>query len=83
MWIACGGSDGTIRIWNALTGEQTNRFSAHRGEVNVVSWDPAGTRIMSGGWDGTLLVWDMVSAPKVAGIGFGPLRAPRGAMSQQ
>ncbi|WPG99635.1 ribosome biogenesis protein erb1 [Acrodontium crateriforme] len=42
QWIASGGDDGTVRIWELLTGRQLWRVKLSNSEpVNVVSWQPS------------------------------------------
>ena len=50
--------DGTIRIWDPLTGENLLRLDAHKGKVNSAAWNPQGTRIASGGADNTVRIWE-------------------------
>lgn len=41
IWLASGGDDGTIRIWELLTGRQIWRIKLRSGEpINVVQWRP-------------------------------------------
>lgn len=45
IWLASGGDDGTVRIWELLTGRQIWRIKLGEGEaVNVVRWRP-GTEV--------------------------------------
>ncbi|KAK3651206.1 Ribosome biogenesis protein erb1 [Elasticomyces elasticus] len=40
-WVASGGDDGTVRVWEILTGRQLWRLKLSKDEaVNVVSWRP-------------------------------------------
>lgn len=42
IWLASGGDDGTLRIWELLTGRQVWSVTLEKGEaVNVVRWRPA------------------------------------------
>lgn len=42
IWLASGGDDGTIRIWELLTGRQVWHVKLGEGEpVNVVRWRPS------------------------------------------
>jgi WD40 repeat protein len=51
--IASAGSDGTVRIWDTVTGHQTNIFQ-YDNQVDVVAYSPDGTQLAVGGIDGLL-----------------------------
>lgn len=55
--IASGGSDKTVQVWSALTGETRLIYRGHTDQVNDVNWSPDGKSIASSG-DGTVQVWD-------------------------
>jgi WD40 repeat protein/predicted Ser/Thr protein kinase len=57
-WIASGGWDKKIRLWDAATGEECATLP-HPGIVAALAFTPDGTRLVSGGdLGGELLVWD-------------------------
>ncbi len=56
--IASGGADGTVRLWDASTGELLAARPAHDGGVVTVAFNPDGTRLASGGEDGVVRLWD-------------------------
>ena len=61
--VVSGGSDATIRIWNAKTGEVERVLQGHsRGQseegVMSVAFSPDGERIVSGGGDKTIRIWN-------------------------
>lgn len=55
--IATAGSDATVRIWTADTGEQT-LVLRHPDQVVSLAWSPDGKQLASLSQDGTLLVHD-------------------------
>ena len=60
-WLASGGADGTIRLWDADTLEQREpALLGHVGAVLALTAWPAGagTRVASAGEDSTIRVWD-------------------------
>ena len=55
--LASAGQDGTIRIWNIVTGKSVRTFRGHEGDVNWVSFSHDGKLIASAGDDGTVRIW--------------------------
>jgi WD40 repeat protein/predicted Ser/Thr protein kinase len=61
-WIASGSWDGTVRLWDALTGEACETLRPG-GFVRALAFSPDSTWLVSGGGaDGRLQVWDVASA---------------------
>ena len=58
-WLATGGSDNTVRIWDTATGQQRAVLTGHTGEVEAVAIAPDGSWLATGGWDKTVRIWDM------------------------
>lgn len=62
-WLWSASRDGTLRSWD-LTGETPPRvLQAHDGGASALaaarSADGPGARLVSGGWDGRVVLWDM------------------------
>ena len=57
--IVSGGDDGTVRVWDAQSGEELRQFTGHTGPVNAVAYSPDGMQIVSASNDQTVRVWDV------------------------
>ena len=57
--IASGGADGTVRLWDADTGNLLKTLSGHAGSVLSVSFSLDGNTIASGCVDGSVWLWDV------------------------
>lgn len=57
--IVTGGYDGSVRIWDALSGLELIELPVHEDTVNDVSWSPDGSMLASVGRDGRLFIWDV------------------------
>ncbi|KAF9920787.1 Coronin-7 [Linnemannia zychae] len=58
-WIATGSIDGTVRLWNAETGNQIYVFAGHKWVVTHVAFSLDHPQIASSSYDGTIRLWDM------------------------
>ena len=57
--VGCGWFDRTVRVWDSETGqEMLTIVRGHSDLVRSVSFSPDGNRIVSGGFDNTVKVWD-------------------------
>ncbi len=63
--LAGGVGDGTIRLWDAATGEELAALDGHTGPVRSVTFSPDGTRLASGSDDGTARLWDVASGKQL------------------
>jgi WD40 repeat protein len=63
--LASGSGDGSLKIWNARTGEVLHAIQAHGNDVWGVDFSPDGTRLASASMDGTVKLWDVDSGDEV------------------
>jgi WD40 repeat protein len=59
--IVTGSVDGTVRIWDAVSGQELLGLNAHTGPVRSVAVTPDGQRILTGSDDGTVQIWEAAS----------------------
>ncbi len=55
--IASASFDGTVQVWDALTGGHVFTYRGHTLAVNAAAWSPNGKRIASASSDGSVQVW--------------------------
>ncbi len=56
-YIASGGEDSLVQVWDVATGEHLLTYTGHSDGVWTVAWSPDGQWIASGGADRTVQVW--------------------------
>ncbi len=66
--IATAGKDGSVRIWQSVTGQLAQRIEMHVGAVNSVAFNNDGSRLASAGDDGFIFVWDTADYELVAAL---------------
>ncbi|XP_062906768.1 WD repeat-containing protein 3 [Mobula hypostoma] len=59
--LAVGYEDGSIRIFNIITGESNVTFNGHKAAVTTLSYDSLGARLVSGSKDTEIIVWDVIN----------------------
>jgi tricorn protease-like protein len=59
--IAMGIDDGTVKLWNAKTGEVRGTVHAHKSPIWAVAFSPDGNVLATGSTDGTVGLWKMPS----------------------
>jgi WD40 repeat protein len=64
--IASGSVDGTVGIWNVVTGEKESELEGHTKCVKSLAFSPDGSRIVSGSIDQTVRIWNITSGEQEA-----------------
>jgi WD40 repeat protein len=59
--VATSGSDSTIWLWDARSGEARTNLRAHDGRIDCLAF-LGNDRLVSGGHDGTVIVWALAGA---------------------
>ncbi|KAF5372434.1 hypothetical protein D9757_009930 [Collybiopsis confluens] len=67
--IVSGSYDETVRIWDAVAGQQLAQLGGHTGGVTSVAFSPDGSKIVSGSYDETVRIWDAVAGQQLAQLG--------------
>jgi WD40 repeat protein/DNA-binding XRE family transcriptional regulator len=81
---ATAGQDGTTRVWDPLTGQQTLLLAGPNSTVISVDGSPDGKRIITGAYDGNLRIWDampgkeLMTIPAHGGIVWEVVYSPDG-----
>ena len=65
-YCAVADHTGQITLLDARTGTMLHRFSAHRGAARIVAFDASARRLVSGGDDGRVCVWDVSTLNRAA-----------------
>lgn len=63
--IVTASADGTVRLWNAETGQSLKELQGHKGEVRSAQFSSDGQRIVTCGHDMTVRIWDHTKATEL------------------
>ena len=59
--LASGSSDSNIRLWDAVTGKETQTLNGHTDTVASVAFSSDGKTLASGSFDDNIRLWDAVT----------------------
>ena len=62
--LASASSDGTVKLWDVLSGQEVLSLGADPCMVNGATFSPDGKRLASAGYDGTVKVWNAEPRPQ-------------------
>jgi WD40 repeat protein len=60
--VAGGDGAGRVRVWRLSDGQLLKEFAGHRGPVRALAFAARAATLVSGGQDGTAVVWDLEGA---------------------
>jgi hypothetical protein len=75
--IASANGDGTVSLWDDVSGVELLSLPGHAGAALWVGFSPDGDRLASAGADGTLRIWDGTPPPAASHAGDAPRRHER------
>jgi WD40 repeat protein len=67
-YIATGGQDATIRLWDAELKEQIRRLDGHLAPVVALAFSPDGAQLVSGSEDGSVKAWDAAPSADITAV---------------
>jgi RNA polymerase sigma factor (sigma-70 family) len=62
--LASASHDRTVRVWDLVAAAEVGCFAGHEAVVGPLAFSADGKRLVSGGWDTTILVWDVQGLPR-------------------
>lgn len=64
-YAASGSSiDGIIKIWDVESGKQLQELRGHAASLAQLEFSPDGLSLLSGSWDGSVILWDLTRTAK-------------------
>jgi WD40 repeat protein len=70
--LASASGDGSVRVWDPITGKLMLSFFDLSSQMTTVAWSPDGKTLAAGSMDGTIIIYDAVPGFKDAGISNSP-----------
>jgi WD40 repeat protein/serine/threonine protein kinase/tetratricopeptide (TPR) repeat protein len=66
--VAAGGSDGTVHVWETVSGQELRVFDGHTSPVVSIAFGSDGARVAGWGADGKIKIWDADSGRLIADV---------------
>jgi len=55
---SAGGWDRSVKVWDAVGGQELHKLMGHTSQVTSVAFGPDNVLVASGGWDEKVLLWE-------------------------
>ena len=65
-FLASGGFDTTVRLWDVAAGRERRTLKGHKGWVAAVAFSPDGALLATGSHDQTIKLWDATTGRELA-----------------
>jgi WD40 repeat protein len=65
-WLALGGNDGTVKVWDTAKRESVIALKGHRGSIAALAFSPDGEQLATAGAEGVVYVWRWREGTKIA-----------------
>jgi WD40 repeat protein len=59
QYLATATKDGVVRLWQAKTGQELQKWPAHEEHASTLSFSHDSRYLATGSWDGTVKLWDV------------------------
>lgn len=69
--LVTGFGNNQLAIFDAASGALLSKLDGHTGQVRMVDWSPDGKWLVSGGFDGQMIIWDAATQKPVHQISLG------------
>ena len=70
--IASAGADNLVKTWNAESGAAVKSFSGLGDQALAVAFNPEGTLVAGGAWNGEVIIWKAADASQFKKIAISP-----------
>jgi WD40 repeat protein/serine/threonine protein kinase len=69
QWLAVGGMDGFIHLWDVKAWVEVRKIQAHDPQVKALAFSPDSSRLASGSWcEGLVKVWSVPGLEKIRSL---------------
>ncbi len=60
-WVATVSDDTTVKIWNAVTGQEVQTLTGHQSPITSLAFSANGAHLATGSTGGQVIVWDVLA----------------------